>query len=211
MALVFDAAAQSSHSGEPATVTWNHTVGTLTDGIAIVCVNGLSGMNAPTFGGNAMTEIISVAGATRAFYYLNPSAGVNQVAVTGGNIKGGGSVTYSGADQSDPIGATASEDGSASPNDMTLVTEAANSVRFDVLGANRDDNGTPTGTLDSGTLRCDDVVPQNQFRIGTFVYTNAQAAAGSDTHQWTTDASTRRYLAFEVKEAVPAGFSISFI
>lgn len=198
-ALAFDAASQTSHSGEPGTITWSHTVGSGSDRFLLVATNGLSATNAPQYGAVATTNILSV-GSMQAGYQVAPTSGAANCTADGGNIKVGGSVSYTGADQTDPIGASTTEDGSSSPNDMALTTEAANSVRFDILGANRDDATDPTGSLDSGgDLRCNDVVPQNQFRIGLFIYTIAQAVAGADTHQWTTSGFNRWYGAFELK------------
>ena len=199
--ITVDSTAQTSHTGEPATVNWDHTVGDGENGLAMACVSGLSEPNAPTWGGQAMTLITSES-PTKCYYLLNPTTSTTtQVSVSGGNIKVGGSMVFFGVDQTDPIGAITTENGSTSPNGMTLTTEADNSIRVDVLGANRDDSTAPTASLDSGTVQFNDVVPQNQFRIGLFGYATEQATAGQATHTWTTSASTRKYLAFEVKAA----------
>lgn len=196
--VAYDADAQTNHSGEPSTITWEHTIGSGSDRLININVSGLSTPNDPEWDGNSTTAINSV-GATKTSYYLNPSTGAADCTADGGNIKVGGSISFEGVDQTDPIGATATEDGSSSPNDMSLTTEEDDSMRVDVLGANRDDSTSPTGSLDSGDLRCNDVVPQNQFRIGLFAYTNFQATAGADTHQWTTSGFNRWYSAFEIK------------
>lgn len=199
-AVSYDAAAETSHSGEPATITWSHTIGSGANRLITIFASGLSGVNDPTWAGNATTDINAV-GNLKCQYYVAPSTGAANCATTGGNIKVGGSISFADVDQADPIGATTTEDGSSSPNDMALTTEADGSIRVDVLGSNRDDSNSPTGSLDSGTLRTDAITPQNQFRIGLFSYTNAQAVAGADTHQWTTSGFNRWYSAFEVKAA----------
>jgi len=60
-------------------------------------------------------------------------------------------------------------------------------------------------------VQFNDVVSQNQFRIGLFGYATEQATAGPDTHQWTTTAFTRKYLAFEVKADSAGGSGTSAI
>ncbi|PIS04710.1 MAG: hypothetical protein COT81_04980, partial [Candidatus Buchananbacteria bacterium CG10_big_fil_rev_8_21_14_0_10_42_9] len=179
--ITIDSTAQTSHWGEPSTVNWNHTVGEGENGLAVACVSGLATPGAPTWGGQAMTLITSE-NPTKCYYLLNPDTSTTtQVSVPGSTIVVGGSMVFFGVDQTDPIGAFTTENGSASPNDMTLVTEADNSMRVDVHGANRDDATAPTVSLDSGTVQFNDVVSQNQFRIGLFGYATEQATAGSDT------------------------------
>lgn len=216
-AVDFDSAAETSHSGEPATISWNITIGNNSDRCVIVSVNGLSTPNDPTFDSASTVRIESV-GATKSHYYLNPGTGSKTCACGGGNIKVGGAISLYGVDQQEPIGSVSEENGTSSPNDMTIATQEPNSMRIDILGANRDDSTNPTGSLDSGTIRHDAITPQNQFRIGLFGYTNFQATAGSDTHQWTTSAFSRYYLAFEVKSvldvptingAISGGFTTS--
>ena len=97
-------------------------------------------------------------------------------------------------------------DGSpTSPQDVALTTDAANSFRVDVIGGRNEDSTDPTASLDSGTLRHNDVVPQNQFRVAIWGYTNFQATAGADTHRWTYDIdNSGDLLAYEVHEAAAA-------
>lgn len=171
-------------------------------------MSGLSATNAPQWDGNSTTSINSV-GNLQCAYYLAPATGSANCTCDGGNIKVGASISFSDVDQTTPIGATTTEDASSSPNDMTLTTTYDGSIRVDVLGRNRDDATSPSGTLDSGTQRCNPTTPQNQFRIGITAYTNDQATAGSDTHQWTTDAFNRWYSAFEVHAA--AGAASTFV
>lgn len=206
-AIAFDAAAQTSHSGEPATISWSHTIGSGDDRIICIMVSGLSTPNAPLWDGNATTAIVQQ-DQLRAGYYLAPNTGSANCTADGGNIKVGGSISFSGVDQTDPIGATITNNGGTSPQDISLTTEANNSIRVDACRPNNEDNTSPTASLDSGDLRCNDIVPQNQFRIGLFAYTNAQATAGADTHAWTfSNATTIDFIAYEVKEAVSGGVS----
>ncbi len=200
-ALAYDSAGQTSHSGEPSTVSYTHNVGSGSDRLAVWFGSGLSTPSTPTFGGSSGTAIFTTVGNLIGRYLVAPTSGNNTVSMGGGNIKVLCGVTFSGADQTDPIGASTTENGSSSPNDMSLTTEANDSIRVDVLGSNRDDSNSPSMTLDSGTNRCNPITPQNQFRIGLSVYTNVQAVAGSDTHQWTTSGFNRWYAAFEVKQA----------
>lgn len=202
-AVTYDASAQTSHSGEPATITWSHTIGSGANRLITIFVSGLASVNAPTWDGNATTSINTV-GNLQCAYYLAPATGSANCACTGGNIKVGASISFSDVDQSTPIGATTTEDGSTSPNDVSLTTTYDGSIRVDVLGANRDDANTPTGTLDSGTLRNNPTTPQNQFRISIYSYTNEVATASSTTRTWTTSGFNRWYSAFEVHGATTA-------
>lgn len=198
-AIAYDAAGQTSHSGEPATVSYTHTVGSGSDRLACFFGSGLATPNTPTFGGSTGSAIFTTVGNVIGRYVIAPSSGSNTVQMTGGNIKVLAGITFSGADQSSPIDATSTEDGTASPNDMSITSTVANTIRVDVLGANRDDSNSPSMTLDAGTNRCNPVTPQNQFRIGLSVYTNDLASTGSNTRTWTTSAFNRWYAAFNVK------------
>lgn len=200
-AIAFDAAAQTSHSGEPGTITWEHTVGSGSDRLIAINVTGLSGLNPPLWDGLATTAIVTQS-PTRAAFYLNPDTGAADCTADGGNIKVGGSVSFSGVAQYDPIGASSSTEAGGTPWDSSLTTEAANSMRVDVLGTNRDDNTEPTSSLDAGTVRCNDIVAHNQFRVGLYVYTNPQASAGADTYAWTIGGFNGYIVAYEVKESV---------
>lgn len=203
-ALAYDSAGQTSHSGEPSTVSYTHTVGSGSDRLAVWFGSGLATPSTPTFGGSSGSAIFTTVGNLIGRYLVNPSTGSNTVSMGGGNIKVLCGVTFSGADQTSPIGATQTEDGSSSPNGMDLTTTADASIRVDVLGANRDDSNSPSMSLDAGTNRCNPVTPQNQFRIGLSVYTNDVATAGATTRTWTTSGFNRWYAAFEVKAAAAA-------
>lgn len=185
-AIAFDAAAQTSHSGEPSTITWSHTIGSGSDRLININVNGLSSLNAPKFDANDTTQIVTVS-AGRYNYYLEPEASAsNDCTADGGNIKVGGSISFDGVDQTTPIGATMTEGSpGGSPQDIALTTDTNNSFRVDCAEGYTDDGHTPTATLDSGDLRHSDIVPQNQFQVANFGYTNFQATAGADTHEWT--------------------------
>lgn len=208
-AIGFDAAAQTSHSGEPATITWSHTIGSNTNRIICIMVSGLATPNAPKWDANATTAIVQQ-DQLRAGYYLAPVTGSANCTADGGNIKVGGSISFDGVDQTTPIGATTTENGGSSPNDMTLTTDTNNSFRVDACRPNNEFSTNPTASLDSGTLRCNDIVPQNQFRIGLFAYTNYQATAGADTHQWTfSNATNIDFIAYEVHEAAAAAAELA--
>ena len=205
-AITYDTAGQSSHSGEPTTITVTVTIGSGSDRLVTANYSGLGGGLSATFDGSAMQDIITQSPAEAA-YYLNPGTGSKNIVVSGGNIKTLGVVSFTGVDQTDPIGTAVRENGTASPNDMTMTTVQNGSVRVDFLGANRDDSTSPTASLDAGTLRCNPVTPQNQFRIGVFVYTNDVASAGSNTRTWTTTGTSRYYLAYEIRAAI-SGYTV---
>lgn len=205
-AIAYDTAGQSSHSGEPTTITVTVTIGSGSDRLVTANYSALGGELSATFDGSAMQDIITQSPAEAA-YYLNPGTGSKNVVVSGGNIKTLGVVSFTGVDQTDPIGTAVRENGTASPNDMTMTIVQNGSVRVDFLGANRDDSTSPTASLDAGTLRCNPVTPQNQFRIGVFVYTNDVASAGSNTRTWTTTGTSRYYIAYEIRAAI-SGYTV---
>lgn len=200
-AVSFDAASQSATSGEPATITWNHTIGAGSNRLLTIFEGGLDTPNLATWDGNATTEIISNNPA-RSSYYLAPATGTAAIVFGGGNIKVGGAISLENVNQTDPIGATNSSGDNALPFDMALTTEADNSMRIDAMVANNNNATTPSVALDSGTLRFNYIAVQNQFQCGYFGYTNFQAVAGADTYTWSGTANeTRKYLAIEIKAA----------
>ena len=179
--IAFDASAQTSHSGEPSEISWEHTIGSDADRIICIHTDGLNATNASKFDANDTTSIVTEDN-QQDRYYLNPDTGAANCTCDGGNIKVGGSISFSGVDQDDPIGATTSLGSGTSPQDVSLTTDTDNSIRVDTYAGRNEDSTEHTGTLDSGTERHNDVVTQNQFRLGIFGYTNVQASAGADTH-----------------------------
>lgn len=207
-ALAYDTANESTHSGEPNPVSVTVTVANVADRIALMFAAGFNAVPTVTFDGNATTGAHTAVGNLRSYYYIAPGTGSKSASFSGGAIKACGVVIYDGAHQTTPIGNTVTEDGTSSPNDMSLTTTVDGAVRFDALGALRDDATSPSMTLDAGTNRCDPVTPQNQFRMGLSVYTNDVATAGATTRTWTTSAFNRWYAAFELKPAAGASSNI---
>lgn len=200
-AIAYDTAGQSSHSGEPSTVTITVTVANVANRVALMFMSSLSGGGTVTFDGNSPTGNVLDVGNLEIDYYTAPGTGSKNTVFSGGAIKTCAVLIYNGVDQTTPIPTVTEEDGSGSPNDMTLTTANNNAVRIDAVGLQRDDAGDCTGSLDQGTLRANPQTPQNQFRERIFVYENTQATAGADTYQWTTSAFQRWYGAFEIKPA----------
>lgn len=204
-AIAHDASSQSSASGEPASITWSHTVAG-SDRLGVLFAGGLNNPNLGDWGGNAVTEIITAAPA-RSSYRIAPATGATTLTVDGGNIKVGAAISFTGAHQTTPIGATTSEIDVGSPNDMSLTTEANGSIRLDAMVASSNVSTNPTATLDTGTSRFSPITPQNQFRIGYFGYSDTITTAGSTTRTWTHSNAneTRKYLAIEIKESTGGG------
>lgn len=117
MALAYDATA-GTNKYHPAsnTIAWNHTCSTGTNRVLIVCV-GLRGdgesrtISSATYNSIAMTSAGYKAYGTHAlsqiFYLVNPATGTNAVSIaaSGGTdlFMCGGSVSFTGADQAEPI------------------------------------------------------------------------------------------------------------
>lgn len=157
MAIAFDVASQVG-GGTSTIRSWTHTVGSITDGIALVYVmlnaGGLS--STPTFGGNTMTQLINwnpsdFFADVYVFYYLNPTPGANTVVVDNGgtNYNYSLAVTYSGVDQTNPFGTTptysTSQSGSAGTSFTSSLTTTETDAWVVALG------GGGGGTVNAGT------------------------------------------------------------
>lgn len=173
MAIAYDNSTYSGQTGgTPATLTYAHTVNSNTNGILFVDVIG-NGANANTFSQPSVTyngvSMSFVSGTTVVsntnvgvqwvFRLVAPASGANNVVVTQGATKAqfvaSYAISYTGADQTNPIDQTATAN-----SGTTLTCTATTTVNNDwgVIFAEGQTNVTAsTGT----TARIDSTAPDN--------------------------------------------------
>jgi hypothetical protein len=164
MAITFDASGGGTQvGGTPGSGSFNITVGSLTNGVAIVgittAVGGASQMTV-TFGGSSMTffTLIAPVGApgneqTQYFYLVNPPAsGTKSVAWTQGASKATFvipfAVTYNGVNQTTPINGIAGSNGFSSSADGSFTGQATAAGCVDVaIGRGNGSVATTNGNI----------------------------------------------------------------
>lgn len=155
-AITADAATSASTAAATATtLSWSHTVSG-SDRILIVgvSVNGNTAVSTVTFAGTALTNIASAnqgsSVSVSLWYLVNPAAGTGTVTVTtsGSARFVAGAVSYTGVNQSSPLGTAVTDKGSASSASLT-TTSVANDLVVDLL-AHRGDLTTNPITPGAG-------------------------------------------------------------
>lgn len=218
MAVAFDAVGPSSSGTGNATagatgtqtVTWTHTAGSGANRYVVVGVsNGETG-NAGTdtytvtYGGTAMTLIGSVLsnntqfGAARLYGLANPATGAStvsvQVAGTGTKTINCGSISFTGVDQTTPVGTGVTAFGSSgTPSVAVTGTSAANMV-VDVLTM-----GSGSSTSNK-TLRWSRNGNGNSAG-GNGAQSTAASTAGTVTMSYNSGVDAWGVVAVEVKAA----------
>jgi hypothetical protein len=131
MALAVDAISNSGAKTSSSGYTWSHTC-TGTNLVLIVCVT--SGSTTPqvvtgiTYNSVALTQAVTaaIANARSDIWYLkNPSTGANTISVTLAGTAtrtGGAAVSFTGADQSNPIHKSNSDASSGTPSVSVTTT-----------------------------------------------------------------------------------------
>ncbi|HEY7634895.1 MAG TPA: hypothetical protein VH763_05100 [Gemmatimonadales bacterium] len=172
--IAFDAA--STATGNLLTMSWSHTVGTGTQRLLVVGVTVRNGLNlgvSVTYGGTGLTLLRSTRNSDNAvraelWYLKNPASGTANVTVTllGAAKMAGGAVSFSGVNQTTPIGAIASDSstGTGTTNPTTTVTSATGNLVIDAVamegsagtvtaGANQTQRWTNTTGSAGGEIR----------------------------------------------------------
>ncbi|HVS25963.1 MAG TPA: DUF6701 domain-containing protein [Burkholderiales bacterium] len=205
-AVAFDAAASTSSAASSTTFSWTHTA----SGANRVVIVGVSYISpsataTATYGGTSMTLVgsqFTAADSRMAMFSLvNPPTGAQTVTVTltAAPTQGfvGGSVSFTGANQTTPTGTFVSAIGTTSPASLT-VTSATGELVIDTLQC---DNGcvsiTPGG---SQTQRWN----LNAGAGGNFGGGSTAAGAATVTTTWTFTSDNWAYGAVSVKAAVGA-------
>lgn len=139
-------------NGGENTSSFNHTVGTLTDGLLIVMIavrNGTDTISGVTYNGDALTLANTSSGnnmKSEIWYRVNPDAGTNSVSISGsfGDDYWAVAASYSGVDTSDPLNNINDGTGTGT-NPSISVTPDENSAL--VVGVVASEDGVPaTGT-----------------------------------------------------------------
>lgn len=149
MAVAFDAlgpGSSGSATGNVTSINWNHTCGSGSNRLLVVGV-GMGGANpgvsiSVTYGSSTLTSAGQVSsdnqadGFVQLFYLTAPASGTNTITVTntGGQSRDllGGSLTFTGVDQTTPIANTTTNFG-ADTNPTVTVTSASGNMVVDAV------------------------------------------------------------------------------
>jgi hypothetical protein len=212
MAVAFDGEAvvqQTFAGGGPFTWAGKTTAGSNRVGLFGFAIAVPGFVDAITWGGSAMTLGHSVTNPTDGrgaliYYIINPPTASSDVVLTLTAVTTGygGVMSFNGAHQSSPIGATAADSGTADPATVTIAS-AADALVVDALyflGA-----GTPPSVGAGQTER----YTGDQ---GTWFGTGStEAGAASVTMSWTLTSPTRWSIAAVSLAAVAGAFDPTVI
>lgn len=210
MAVAPDAVGPSSagaSSLSSLTLSWSHTIGSGADRAAYVgfAKGGSTGtLSTVTFGGANMTLVASVVvpGTSDTVYLyrlLNPTTGANTVAITytgtAPNSIVGGSVSFTGVDQTTPDGTpvTAGVDIASAPS-LAVTTTSTNSLVVDIAA-------TGTGLSSSGQTQRWLNNASGASAVGNAAQSTAAGTGGSVTMSYTP--STADWWGMVVVEVLP--------
>jgi hypothetical protein len=160
--ISFDAAASSAYANNgAATLSWNHTVGSGSNGILVVGLGwyDTSSSNNPTVTFNSVPMTASITTGTPSyanwgcglFYLVSPPSGTYtvQATLTGSAFyAGGGSSSFFGVNQSSPIDATATQTQTSGTSIATSITTV--SANDWLVSVNEGSLQSLTGTFLSG-------------------------------------------------------------
>ena len=149
MAVVFDAASSATNS--LVTLTYSHTVTTAANRLLIVTMHESDSQVAivsATYAGVAMTALLaqntSTVARTELWYLIAPATGANDVVVVYADIFGhsSGAASFSGVNQTTPIGNTNTNSGQATVISTVIASVVGNMV-YDALGSHSNVTFTP--------------------------------------------------------------------
>jgi hypothetical protein len=130
-------------------LSWPHTMGTANNGLLLVgisCGNGAS-VRGVSYGGQPLTRRLSQNGPgnqnrIEIWYLLAPPSGTATVAATLSNAthEVHGSVSFTGINQSQPFGESASTSGQSTTASVNLSDTSSNQVVFSIVAANEGAN-----------------------------------------------------------------------
>ena len=204
MAVAFDATANGSGSAI-SSLTFAHTC-TGSNLLLVVCVawadTSVSGasLTSITYNGVALTQYSSNGagvGTNEVWYLIAPSTGAHNVVVTWTNVNPAeapstngvaGSLSFTGVDQTTPLGTAAQATGSSTTPSVTLTGASASNFVFDALLVSSAASAQPTITVNASQVQRWQVkVGGAGFRIAGAGSTKA-SAAGSVTMSWSLSA-----------------------
>lgn len=162
MSIIFDATSNSGAKSGVSSFSWNHTVGTGANAILVVGVGardatlGDRTVSDITYNSVSLTKLVpatvdapgSVMQSTL-WYLVNPSTGVNSIAVTmGGTIDVaafGGAGSFFGVNQTTPVNTSTSSSGIDIDATVNITPTVNNSWTVDYI-YDRDDTGMTVGS-----------------------------------------------------------------
>lgn len=199
--ITYDAVSSTTKDGGT-TVTWAHTVGSVTNRILVV---GLMAENATTeanmtatgvtYNSVALTKIgavtVSNTNRTELWYLVAPSTGANNIVATftGANDYVVGGISFYNASQT--AQPNVFNTGSNSDNGSTAVSTAATSTLANCMFVDAVQAGIDTRTLTVGGTQTQRVNAQNAGAIVGAMSNLLVAAAGSQAMEWSISTGSR--------------------
>lgn len=216
MAIAFDTSASATWAPAPAAaVSWSHTVGSGSDRLLLVAIHLRSDdetVSGITFNSVAMTFVAAVSygsGALRTeiWQLVNPDTGSHGIVATlVGTVTstgGGSSMSFSGVDQTTPIGNTntgTQDAGGGTSITTSLTTAQGNSWVVDAV-THRNDIDITAGGSQANVLEHNN----GTSTIGG-MSTRATTSAGSYSMSWSDGADHQwRHVLAEVRDAAGGG------
>ena len=221
MAVAFDAvgpSAAGASSTNSTTLSWSHTCTGSNRLVFAGCALGKSGGDvtswsmSATYGGTAMTSVgtqlagsSSLTGRMAAWYLVAPASGANTIVVTaaGGTpaTLAAGSVSFTGVDQSIPVGTPVLVQGASDGTSASCSVPGTSTGNFVV-----DTIATGSGGETSGqTLRWKKDVDFNSA-AGNAAGSTAAGTGGSVSMSYTISLDAWAIIAVEVRQSVPTVF-----
>jgi hypothetical protein len=209
LAIAFDAATGFYDAGTSDPVSFSHTNGTGDDRLLTVGI----GIGNPDAGaiqsmtynsvGMSVAASISTNNWNRIYYLVAPATGSNTVEANFDDPKpdiGMGAVSFTGVDQSDPIGATATASFDGTSVNRTITTDTANSLIIDCITVNGD-NKTPSA-ISGQTVYWNVGTSSDRARAGS---TRVALTAQEYTMGWTFSSISGNITTAEIHQVAAVG------
>ncbi len=203
MAIAVDAVGAGDARASDTTLSWLHTVSGA-DRLMIVGVGREGGVTknvtGVTLGAQNFTKLVELdngVGSSAVFYLVAPNTGSGTVTVTIDNAVecAGNSISFTGVDQSTPIGTHATATGTGSPS--VIVSSAVNDLVADFFGI-----GTGAGSFTPGAGQTSRYIEQVGTASGNHTAgSSTEAGAASVTMDWTTNSDSYSTTGVPIKPA----------
>jgi hypothetical protein len=154
MAIAYDAVSGAANANVTTTNTWAHTC-TGANGLLIVVAGnfGSTAISGVTYGGDALTYLYKVdyAGTCRheVWYKVAPKTGANNIVITYGATQSGsypsaGAVSFTGVNQSTPLGTSKTASGVGTTPAVSGISSATGELVIDSICLDSTVTATPT-------------------------------------------------------------------
>lgn len=195
--LSIDATSTKQGLTSSSTISWNHTVSGSNRLLIVAVACDDKEFASVTYSSQALTYIDDSESTENdqvsLYYLLNPPTGTNSIVVTlttSDDAFAGAGISFTGVDQTTPLGTSASAIGSTSPATVTTTTTSGDIV----VAVTANDDKSMTASVDN------DIFTGNQpgfyFGIGT-----ETASSSSTTTEWTLSDDNWAMAAVPVKPA----------